>query len=64
MTNQQFPHLYTQVFRELLQNADDAQAREVEIEFRSKACSITEGVTNHGNDLNMIQVTSGVTLIC
>lgn len=50
-----YPKEFT-VFRELIQNADDAQAKSVEIEFQTKEYLVTDEGTAHVNDLKMIQL--------
>lgn len=50
-----YPKEFT-VFRELIQNADDAHAESVEIEFQTKEYLVTDKGTARVNDLNTIQL--------
>ncbi|KAI6016706.1 hypothetical protein EDC04DRAFT_2747687 [Pisolithus marmoratus] len=50
-----YPKEFT-VFRELIQNADDAQATAVQIEFQTKKYIEADGKTGHVDDLNTIQL--------
>ncbi|KAI5991739.1 hypothetical protein F5J12DRAFT_861117 [Pisolithus orientalis] len=52
-----YPREFT-VFRELIQNADDAQAEEVQIEFQTEQYITAVGGTGHVDHLNTIQVGS------